>query len=220
MFENLAQVIDQRFKLRPFILSFLQLSALGPEPMALTCGNNSPIHRLDWNSAPTRARSRALLLTSKSGPGRCGNTEPRPRHKCTGGTSTVNTSSMTPDPDAIRTASVTIRIVCPTWCEVSPDEHAAHLWENDGRCVHQCFVSVGDAVGKRVWEQPPRFCGPIALTLRMTTNPAGREVESADVLINAHESNVEQLLLLSAAITDLTRLYSRTPKHAASRLHQ
>ena len=39
----------------------------------------------------------------------------------------------------------------------------------------------------------------------MTTNPVGREVESADVLINGHESNIEQMEELAAAIADFHR---------------
>ena len=119
-------------------------------------------------------------------------------------------SSPTPDPDATRTASVAIEITCPTWCEISADEHAARLWENEGRCVHQTHVVTRDPAGKRIWEQPPRFCPPIELTLVTTTTPVGREVESADVLINGHEANIEQLLLLATAIADLAALYRET----------
>ena len=123
----------------------------------------------------------------------------------------MEASSPTPDSDSIRTASVTLEITCPVWCEVSADEHAARLWENEGRCVHRTHVTVVDPAGKRRWEDPPRFCSSIDLSLAMTTNPVGREVESADVLINGHESNIEQLLLVAAAIADLATLYRETP---------
>jgi hypothetical protein len=33
-----------------------------------------------------------IMGRDRGGPGRCWNTDPRPRHKCTGGTSTVNTA--------------------------------------------------------------------------------------------------------------------------------
>jgi len=33
-----------------------------------------------------------IMGRDRGGPGRCCNTDPRPRHKCTGGTSTVNTA--------------------------------------------------------------------------------------------------------------------------------
>ena len=70
---------------------------------------------------------------------------------------------------------------------------------------------MADPAGKRGWEHSPRFCASIDLSLSMTTNPIGREVESADVLINGHESNIEQVLLVAAAIADLIALYRETP---------
>ena len=122
----------------------------------------------------------------------------------------MKSSSPTPDPDAIRTATVALEITCPVWCEISPDEHASRLWANEGSCVHQTSLTVVDPVGKRGWEQSPRFCSPIELTLCVTANPLGREVESADVLINGQESNIEQLLLVARAIVDLDALYRKT----------
>ena len=68
-------------------------------------------------------------------------------------------------------------------------------------------MTVPDPVGKRDSDGPPRFCVPIELTLRMTTSPAGREVESADVLINGQESNIEQQEGLVSTIVELVRLY-------------
>jgi hypothetical protein len=123
----------------------------------------------------------------------------------------VKPSSPRPSPNATRTASAAVAITCPEWCQIGADEHASRLWANEGRCVHQTFLSVGDPAGKRGWGLPPRFCAPIELTLSMTTNPGGREVESADVLINGQESNLEQLVLLAAAIADLATLYRQTP---------
>ena len=43
------------------------------------------------------------------------------------------------------------------------------------------------------------------------TDPAGRVVESADVLLNGQESNLEQLALLANAIVDLGEIYRATP---------
>ena len=123
----------------------------------------------------------------------------------------MNPSSPGDDSYATRTATVSIEITCPAWCEISADEHAARLWQNEGRCVHRTLVTVKDPAGKRGWEDAPRYCTPIELTLLMTTNPAGREVESADVLVNGLESNLEQLLRLSGAISNLATLYRETP---------
>lgn len=122
----------------------------------------------------------------------------------------MTTSSRTPEPGATRKASVAVEITCPVWCEVSPDEHATRLWANEGRCVHQTSVSVADPVGKRGSEEASQFCPPVELTLCVTANPSGREVESADVLLNGQESNLEQLLLVVRAIVDLDLLYRTT----------
>jgi hypothetical protein len=91
----------------------------------------------------------------------------------------------------------------PTWCGVSADENASRLWDNEGRCVHQTVVTVVDPAGKQVADEAPRFCPPIELVLLVTTDPAGREVESADVLLSGQESNLEQLARLANAIVDL-----------------
>jgi hypothetical protein len=41
----------------------------------------------------------------------------------------------------------------------------------------------------------------------VTTNPAGREVESPDVLINGEESNLDQLRALAEAVVEVGRMY-------------
>jgi hypothetical protein len=94
---------------------------------------------------------------------------------------------------------------------VSAEEHAGRLWENEGRCVHQLLVRIADPRGKSVAEQETRYCPPIELALYVTTNPLGREVEPADVLINGQESNLEQLAALADAIDELATLYRGTP---------
>lgn len=116
-------------------------------------------------------------------------------------------SSPSVEGPATRSASAIVEITCPTWCEVSASDHAARLWANEGRCVHEVSMAVPDPVGKRDSGGPLRFCVPIELTLRMTTSPAGREVESADVMINGQESNIGQQESLASAIIDLVRLY-------------
>jgi hypothetical protein len=124
----------------------------------------------------------------------------------------VDESSPNPDNRATRTRSVLVEITCPAWCGVTADEHVRHLWDNEGRCIHQTEVSVADPRGKRVWEdQASSYCSAIELVLRVTTNPVGREVESADVLINGQESNLEQLALLAEAISGLATLYRAMP---------
>ena len=97
---------------------------------------------------------------------------------------------------AIRSVSATVVVTCPSWCKVSAPDHAAALWANEGRCVHEVSVTVPDPIGKITPDGLSRFCPPIELTLRMTTNLAGREVEPADVMINGQESNIEQQDLL------------------------
>ena len=119
----------------------------------------------------------------------------------------MEASSPTTGRAAIRSVSATVVVTCPSWCEVTAQDHAAGLWANEGRCVHEVSVTVPDPRGEHVHEDPPRFCDPIELTLRMTTNLAGREVESADVMINGQESNVEQQELLALKISELVRLY-------------
>jgi hypothetical protein len=123
----------------------------------------------------------------------------------------VTPSSPTPDPPTTRTATVPLQITCPAWCEITAEQHAARLWANDGRCVHQATAIVTDPTGKRTWAQPPRCCAPIELILHVTTNPAGREVESPDMLIDGKESTIEQLEDLATAITHLATLHRRTP---------
>jgi hypothetical protein len=116
-----------------------------------------------------------------------------------------------PESSETRTGSALVEITCPTWCGVSADEHAARLRENEGRCVHQTLVTVADPKGKRAWDEPPKYCTPIELVLLVTTDPAGREVESADVLINGLESNLEQLVMPANAIVGLGEIYRATP---------
>jgi hypothetical protein len=103
-----------------------------------------------------------------------------------------------------------LEITCPTWWGVSADQHASRLWDNEGRCVHQTGVTVVDPVGKQVPDETPKFCPPIELVLQVTTDLAGREVESADVLINGQESNLEQLAQLANVIFDLGEMYRST----------
>ena len=116
-------------------------------------------------------------------------------------------SSPTTENAAIRSVSATVVVTCPSWCEVSAQDHAAALWANEGRCVHEVSVTVPDPNGKITADGTPRFCSPIELSLRMTTNPAGREVESPDVMINGQESNIQQQDLLALKISELVRLY-------------
>jgi hypothetical protein len=120
----------------------------------------------------------------------------------------VEPSSPIAEHAAIRSDSATVVVTCPSWCEVGAQDHAAALWANEGRCVHEVSVTVPDPIGKITPDGPPRFCSPIELTLRMTTNPAGREVESPDVMINGQASNIEQQDLLALKISELVRLYS------------
>ena len=130
----------------------------------------------------------------------------------------MNESSLTPhdadhlaDHAAIRTGSALVEITCPDWCQVRAEDHASGLWANEGRCVHEILLAVADPAGKQGWDQPPQYFSPIELALQMTTNPAGREVQSADVLINGQESSLDQVLLLAQAITDLAAMYRATP---------
>jgi hypothetical protein len=123
----------------------------------------------------------------------------------------VDESSPNPDNGLTRTGSAPVEITCPTWCEVSADDHASRLWSNEGRCVHQTVVTVRDPVGKQICDEGTRYCDPIELSLLVTTDPAGREVESADVLINGQESNLDQLARLANAIVDLGEMYRATP---------
>jgi hypothetical protein len=123
----------------------------------------------------------------------------------------VDESSPNPDNRAIRTGTASVEITCPTWCGVSADEHASRLWDNEGRCVHRTLITVADPKGKKAWEEAPRYCEPIELVLHVTTDPAGHEVESADVLMNGQESNLEQLTRLANAIVDLGEMYRATP---------
>jgi hypothetical protein len=104
-----------------------------------------------------------------------------------------------------------VEIACPAWCELSTDEHASRLWDNEGRCVHQTVVTVADPESKQWQEEAAKCCEPIELVLLVSTDPAGRVVESADVLLNGQESNLEQLALLANAIVDLGEMYRTTP---------
>ena len=112
-----------------------------------------------------------------------------------------------PDSTRTRTEAALIEITCPVWCEVSVEEHVLRLWPNEGRCVHRAGVLVADPTGKQGPEQTPSFCEPIELVLHVTTNPAGREVESPDVLINGEESNLDQLRALAEAVVELGEMY-------------
>ena len=103
-----------------------------------------------------------------------------------------------------------VEITCPTWCELSAEEHAARLWDNEGRCIHQTVVTVADPSSMQRQEEAARCCEPIELVLLVTTDPAGRVVESADVLLNGQESNLEQLAMLATAIVDLGKMYRAT----------
>src|SRR4051812_40636034 len=104
-----------------------------------------------------------------------------------------------------------VEITCPAWCELSAEDHADRLWDNEGRCVHQTEVTVADPQGKHGQEEVPRYCEPIELVLLVTTDPAGREVESADVLLNGQETNLEQLAKLANAVVELGEVYRATP---------
>jgi hypothetical protein len=127
-----------------------------------------------------------------------------------------------PDTAPTRTEAALIEITCPDWCVLTADDHASRLWANEGRCVHRAVVTVADPTGKQGPDQAPSFCEPIELILHLTTNPAGREVESPDVLINGEESNLDQLRSLAEAIVeagctarrcqDGRRLSDRAPK--------
>lgn len=126
----------------------------------------------------------------------------------------MNASSPIPDPHTTRTVAVTVNITCPAWCEISAEDHAAALWDNEGRCVHQLSTQIRDPVGKRVWDEDPRFCAPFELRLDLTTNPAGHQVESPDIFLNDHLSNLDQLVRLGDAIKSMAAIYESTTAHA------
>src|SRR4051812_45193657 len=80
---------------------------------------------------------------SIAAPSRCGNTDPRPRHKCNGGTSTVDSASQNRQQDTsaalthsprtylVRTLQRPL-VVCPSWCSVTPAKHVDELAGLDG----------------------------------------------------------------------------------------
>ena len=72
-------------------------------------------------------------------------------------------------------------------CKVSAPISAAALMGKRGALRAR---SLGDGAGPHREAHSfglSRFCPPIQMTLRMTTNLAGREVEPGDVMINGQE---------------------------------
>jgi hypothetical protein len=122
----------------------------------------------------------------------------------------VDESSPINDNIAIRARTALIQVNCSAWCEVSAEQHAGRLWENEGCCAHHVSVTVDDPAGKQVWDEVPRYCPPTSLVLQMTTNLRG-EVESADLPINFQESSLDQAELVAADIARLLTTYRATP---------
>ena len=123
----------------------------------------------------------------------------------------MNESSPNPS-HATRTGSATVEITCPAWCGVSAQEHAPGSGTTKV-AASTTPRSPSPTPRASSWgrTRQPRYCEPIELVLLVTTDPTGREVESAEVLINGQESNLDQLALLANAIVDLGQLYRTTP---------
>ena len=81
------------------------------------------------------------------------------------------------------------------------------MWANEGRCIHEVSLTVGDPNRPTNPGDPSRLCFPIELTLLMVINPAGREVEPAGAVIIGQESTIEQSQLLALKLSEIVRRY-------------
>lgn len=98
----------------------------------------------------------------------------------------------------MRTKSVPIAITCPEWCSRTAEEHAADLWNFEGRCIHLSEnLDVADPVGWSSYGEPTRYHSMVNLYITSSAWPDGRECESATVFLDGHEMSMEQALLLS-----------------------
>jgi hypothetical protein len=92
----------------------------------------------------------------------------------------------------VTTTRTSVRITCPPWCTVDPQDHAENLWNSGGNCCHHApDVSVEDAEGRP----------PVCVTFSTCTSPEGREVAAPVIYINDREHSIEQALALAEAIT-------------------
>ena len=108
-------------------------------------------------------------------------------------------------------STVPITIVCPDWCTVSPEQHAAELWAASGKCFHHAAdIEGADPTAHRAPRAEPRYYSPICLSLSTTTMPDGREAESPTFRIDEQEHSLEQMLALAEAIQRAVDLYRST----------
>jgi hypothetical protein len=109
----------------------------------------------------------------------------------------------------VSTATVPIKIVCPDWCTVSPEDHARNLWDMGGDCIHRSMtVGVEDPTGYREALAEPRFHDRIELSLSTSANPeTNRETASAVVYLGDRDHSIAQALALAEAITAQVAAY-------------
>jgi hypothetical protein len=110
-----------------------------------------------------------------------------------------------------RTTAVPLEITCPNWCSRSAAEHAADLWNYEGRCIHLSRdVEIPDTAGWTAYGEPVRFHESHSVYVSSIANPSGRETESPILYFHGHEVSTSQALAVADEIRRRVQLYRST----------
>ncbi len=114
----------------------------------------------------------------------------------------------------MRTATVPVAIVCPPWCEVSPEDHASELWDYEGNCVHRTTSEpIPDTQGSGHSLAEPTFHSPVAVSLTSYgCHSDGRDTDAPTVHLHLSgaELGLKQALALADEIRRQVELYRST----------
>ncbi len=106
------------------------------------------------------------------------------------------------------TTTVPITIVCPDWCIVPAEVHAADLWNTGGCCDHRSAErSIKDPTGYQEPLSEPRLYQDVRVQLTALTTPDGRPQASPVLYINDCEHSLEQAEAVFDAARDLITQY-------------
>lgn len=92
------------------------------------------------------------------------------------------------------TTTVPIQITCPDWCSISPEEHAAELWNCGGVCDHRSTPRVTDDTAGSLSEPcaERRFNSALEVLMIASTAPDGRPQSTPTLEIDGGDATFQQ----------------------------
>ena len=109
------------------------------------------------------------------------------------------------------TTTVPITIVCPDWCVVPAEVHAADLWNLGGCCDHRSADrSIKDPTGYQEPLGEPKPWEDVRVQLAHLTTPDGRPQAPAILFIGDREHSIEQYEAIKTCADDLVAQFRQS----------